>query len=281
MKKYILVFSLAVASGLSAQVGVNTSNPQQVLHIDGRSTTTTANPATGVPTAAQQADDVVVSEKGYLGVGTVAPTTRVEIHSVTPGAIKIVDGTQGDEKVLMSDANGVGTWQMPGALKDVVSGQFYRSSNGGEIGATSDDTTVKYKYLNGDIKLTKGKWIVNAGTTLKSNIGNGEIVWIHMYLSSTSSASTISQTGFKHLGPAGINTSYAGQLHGFRNVAPNGPDNDNFLSGSSVIEVTDDQTTIYLMLENLATTVNGTDTGRKWYTTSGYWENYFYAIPLN
>ena len=68
MKKYILVFSLAVASGLSAQVGVNTSNPQQVLHIDGRSTTTTANPATGVPTAAQQADDVVVSEKGYLVV---------------------------------------------------------------------------------------------------------------------------------------------------------------------------------------------------------------------
>ncbi len=50
---------------------------------------------------------------GNVGVGTVAPSTTVDIFKTTSGAIKIVDGTQGTGKVLTSDANGVGTWQTP------------------------------------------------------------------------------------------------------------------------------------------------------------------------
>lgn len=281
MKKYIILFGFCLAFSTNAQVGVNTTNPQQVFHIDGKNTSLTENASSGVPTPEQQSDDLVVTKNGYLGIGTSSPTKRVEISSSTAGAIKIVDGTQGVEKVLMSDVNGVGTWQMPSVLKDVVKGMFYRNSTGGEILTQSDDTSIKYKYLNADIKLTKGKWIVNAGNTLKSNIANGQIVWVHMYLSSDTSPSTINQAGFRHLGPAGALTSYAGQLHGFRDINPGGADNDNFIMGSSVIEVLDDNVTLFLMIENLPTTVNGTNTGRKYYTTSGFWENYFYAIPIN
>jgi hypothetical protein len=49
---------------------------------------------------------------GKVGLGTVSPATKLEINNgSSAGAIKIVDGTQGDGKVLVSDANGVGTWQ--------------------------------------------------------------------------------------------------------------------------------------------------------------------------
>ena len=53
-----------------------------------------------------------------IGIGTITPSAPLEINSgTTAGAIKIVDGTQGNNKVLVSDANGTGTWQsIPGSL---------------------------------------------------------------------------------------------------------------------------------------------------------------------
>ncbi len=59
------------------------------------------------------ANNVMSIMGGNVGVGTVAPSTTVDIFKTTSGAIKIVDGTQGAGKVLTSDANGVGTWQTP------------------------------------------------------------------------------------------------------------------------------------------------------------------------
>ncbi len=47
-----------------------------------------------------------------VGIGTNSPAARLEVNNgSTPGAVKIVDGTQGEGKVLTSDANGVGTWR--------------------------------------------------------------------------------------------------------------------------------------------------------------------------
>ena len=43
-------------------------------------------------------------------MGTAMPTTKLDISSSTVGAIKIVDGTQGNGKVLQSDADGVASW---------------------------------------------------------------------------------------------------------------------------------------------------------------------------
>lgn len=54
-----------------------------------------------------------------LGVNTTAPSTKLDIRgdvASTAGVIKIADGNQGSNKVLMSDANGVGTWNsLPGS----------------------------------------------------------------------------------------------------------------------------------------------------------------------
>lgn len=51
-----------------------------------------------------------VTRTGNVGIGVV-PTTSLDVFKSTAGAVKIVDGTQAVNKVLISDAVGVGTWQ--------------------------------------------------------------------------------------------------------------------------------------------------------------------------
>lgn len=109
MRKFIIpLFILAIGSTkITAQVGIQTQNPQANFHIDGAKD----NPATGTPTVAQQANDVAITSTGNMGVGTTTPSTKLDIVSTTAGALKITDGTQGNGKILVSDANGVATWQ--------------------------------------------------------------------------------------------------------------------------------------------------------------------------
>jgi hypothetical protein len=47
---------------------------------------------------------------GNLGIGTSTPTEPLHIVKSTAGAIRIQDGTEGQDKVLSSDANGVARW---------------------------------------------------------------------------------------------------------------------------------------------------------------------------
>jgi uncharacterized protein (TIGR02145 family) len=56
---------------------------------------------------------VITKDSAFLGLGTLVPTRRLEIQNGNnPGAIKIVDGTQGFGKVLTSDSNGVAIWSI-------------------------------------------------------------------------------------------------------------------------------------------------------------------------
>jgi hypothetical protein len=61
---------------------------------------------------------MLLTENGNLGIGTATPGARLEVNNgTTAGAVKIVDGTQGANKILTSDANGVGTWQSPADIQ--------------------------------------------------------------------------------------------------------------------------------------------------------------------
>ncbi|WP_315053144.1 hypothetical protein [Chryseobacterium indoltheticum] len=89
---------------------------------------------------------------GNIGIGTTAPSTRLEVNNgTTNGAIKIVDGTQDEGKVLTSDANGLATWQTPKAL-----------AVKGEIGGYNVpfETHSGYRYTGATITLPPGKWLV-------------------------------------------------------------------------------------------------------------------------
>lgn len=84
MKKIILSIVMAISAfsiKMSAQVGIQTSNPQGVFNIDAAKD----NPATGVPTAAQQVNDIAVTATGSMGVGTTAPAAKVDIVGTTFG----------------------------------------------------------------------------------------------------------------------------------------------------------------------------------------------------
>lgn len=108
IKKNFIISGLLLSSVVtSAQVGINTSDPLGILHVNGGSTPTDTNPN----------DDVVVSKPdGNLGIGRIDPTVKLDIKTTgTAGSpvygFKLSDGNEAANNVLYCDANGVGTWK--------------------------------------------------------------------------------------------------------------------------------------------------------------------------
>ena len=253
-KTAYLIIVLCLITPAIAQTGINTKNPQAVLHVDGNKD----NNPEGLPTTAQQANDVVVTSKGNIGVGTITPKAKVDINGKDPsggGALRIADGTQGTGKVLTSDGDGIVSWTLPAIYRQTIMGIF-PSSN---LQVLPTGTNVP-RYSGVYIDLTEGRWVVNGGLTF--NVGAD--TWIHAYLSSSNTA--IANNGFIHMGPSTTNTAYAGLLTRNSKLF-------SFISGSSVINVTVPTLRMYLMIENKP---NGTYGYR-----TGNFENYFYAIPIN
>lgn len=280
MKKYLLCSIFCLGSftfGQTGQVGIDTANPKALLHVDGAKDNPQNNSVTLSDSQIQ--NDVVITNQGNLGIGTITPSVKVELNNgSTNGAIKIVDGTQGDGKVLISDANGVGTWQFPNSFKAVALG-VYPSPKVDIVSDGSANTMGAMKYTRIYIDLTPGKWIVNAGLTVRSNEALGQRFWMHAYLSSSTTA--IQHTGFSHLGSAGNVTSYANLIFGNPNTANNTATHQgsNFISGSSIIQVTGN-TRIYLLIDNSNSLPrNDERVGSYIFSTDAY-ENYFYAIPV-
>ena len=254
MKKAIFWITVLIpVMSIVAQTGINIKNPKAVLHVDGSKD----NNAEGNPTAAQQGNDVVIDALGNVGIGTITPTTKLDINSSSVGqAIKIVDGTQGDGKVVTSNSSGVGSWTTPASIKPTVLGTFPTPAS---TVSSSGGTGLRDSGIY--IDLSRGRWVVSVGLTFGSI---GADVWQHVLLSSRNNSSNT--TGFIFLGPAGANTAYAGNL--VRSTESLG-----FISGSSVIDVTVDTIRIYILIRDKPV---GTYTFR-----SSNWENFVYAIPIN
>ncbi|MCA6067190.1 hypothetical protein JI747_008375 [Chryseobacterium sp. RG1] len=104
MRKNLFLFtSLLGSSLLFSQVGVNTTNPQGVLHVDGKSSTATTNPTTGTPTAIQGSDDFVVTSSGSVGIGTSSPNASAILElNVANGSKK---GFLGPKVALTSNTD--------------------------------------------------------------------------------------------------------------------------------------------------------------------------------
>ena len=105
---------------------------------------------------------------GNVGIGTTNPTEKLEVN----GKIKITDGTQGNGKVLVSDANGTGTWTTTNSIKPAVTGVF--AGGGGNPNST---TSV---YCNTYIDLPPGKWMI-FGTYLlagSTTLPSGQSVFV-------------------------------------------------------------------------------------------------------
>lgn len=111
MKICFFIFFVLIIPPLSAQVGINTQNAytNTRLHIDAKGNTSGTTNAS---------DDVVIDASGNIGIGTLVPQAKVDI--VKDGTIqlmRIVDGKQAANKVLVSDNSGNASWvNMPSTM---------------------------------------------------------------------------------------------------------------------------------------------------------------------
>ncbi len=270
--KILITLSVLFCVSVNSQVGIETEYPKGILHVDGNKD----NPknATETLTTVQQANDFVVQQgSGNVGLGTITPTTKLEINNgTTNGAIKIKDGNQGSGKYLMSDNNGLATWITPNSFKSPVIWTYNGTPQHVSIIGELDSSTGWYlqssnrTYVNLSLTgLTTGKWIVNIGLRLATSAPINKAFWIHANLSSSST--TRSNAGWANLGPAGNATGYASVIFGDGTVNGKG-----FFTGTSIINVTSTTPlTLYLLLEN---------TGQWEFDTSSP-ENYFFAVPVN
>lgn len=76
--KTIIFSALLLTAGYAAQAqtGINTQNPQGILHVDGAKD----NNLSSAPSVAQQANDFIVTADGNVGIGTVAPATKLAVN---------------------------------------------------------------------------------------------------------------------------------------------------------------------------------------------------------
>lgn len=121
MKKLLFISSILLGTYSQAQVGINTANPQQAFHVDGQKD----NPATGAPTAAQEANDVVITSDGRIGAGVTAPTEKLDING--KARIRNTSALTGTLSPLFVDANGVVGKAEPTAPQAQIA--FYTSNS--------------------------------------------------------------------------------------------------------------------------------------------------------
>lgn len=145
MKKNAFLLSLLLSGTAAyAQIGINTPNPQGILHVDGAKD----NPASGTLTAAQQDNDVIVTQLGKLGIGNTNPTSKLEVNgaSTNTAAYNAGSGTTIDYSL----SNLAYTTASAGAftLNNLKDGGTYTLSVRGTTSGTSTFTasgfTVKY-----------------------------------------------------------------------------------------------------------------------------------------
>lgn len=155
MKKKLFLLTITITNFLHSQtgVGINTQYPLAEFHVDASKN----NGAGPSPAASLLKDDFVVKETGRLGIGTVAPSTKVDIKSTAGNAFRLVDGTQGEGKLLSSVNNkGEAIW---GAR---ISAKIVPAEGNGFSGDVNSDM----KYISRKITLEPGRWMIRTNLLL-------------------------------------------------------------------------------------------------------------------
>lgn len=99
----------------SQLIGINTLNPESLVHIDGASSPETTNPINGTASILQLSDDIIITNYGQIGVGTSDIKTKLNLIHDHSGAIRIIDGTEGEYLSLRcNDTDGNASWGFVG-----------------------------------------------------------------------------------------------------------------------------------------------------------------------
>lgn len=171
MRVYLVTIILLASLNASSQVGINTVNPRGLLHIDAKANT----PNSGIVNPNLTTDDVLFSESGVIGLGTLSPFegVRVDIR----GKVRIDDGTANPlNHAFVSDTNGIGHWTLvPNKVKIVT-------TLGTGIARLDVNTANQniYKPTGGYIDLPQGIVLIQA--SLYNQIGDFETPNGHIIL---------------------------------------------------------------------------------------------------
>ena len=168
------------------RVGVDEETPDAKLEITPGGTLTDLLMLSSTPDT--DGDLLIVRNNGNVGIGTTVPSEK--LHVV--GNIRIVDGNQGANRVLTSDANGVASWQAPvlprgvivmwsGSISSIPEGWALCDGTNGTpdlrdrfiVGARQDHGDVAKTNITGSLTQTGGNVIhSHTGTTGSDTSGN-------------------------------------------------------------------------------------------------------------
>ncbi len=134
------IFSFGIL--LHAQVGINTKSPQGVLHIDGKGDTSGSS---------NISDDILVNSTGNMGLGTLTPTAKIDaVGSSTLAPLRITDGRQATNYILVSDDLGNASWMEnpdPGGVIYSITGSTITYTLGTYALVKAMPVTVTGNYL--------------------------------------------------------------------------------------------------------------------------------------
>lgn len=126
---------------------------------------------------------------GSIGIGTsvMTPSTKVDIRASTAGTgFRLVDGTEGANKILQSDASGNTSWTTPTAVPATVLGVL----------GVGPQNSGPNSYTGAYITLPPGKWSVQISMLVFTGSFDGVThspgnYWIRTGFSSNTSSNTV------------------------------------------------------------------------------------------
>ncbi|MDR0194080.1 MAG: hypothetical protein LBI73_03065 [Myroides sp.] len=254
MKKYLVVIiAFLYSSYCFSQVGVNATLPLHPVHVDAKGN----NPKDKLPNAVEAEDDFVITKEGNVGIGIINPSEKLEVK----GTIRLIDGVDGTNKAVTSDADGILRKESLPEVKRAVVGSFA----GGNV--TNSTTQAGYVFANASITLTKGRWIVNWGLTMDLKDTGGDL-WLESCLSTTNNLRA--ENGFNFVGNPVNKPSIGSNLAKKPQNQASSTGNFDMIKGSNVIDVTAASVVIYILLKK----------DGNWSYGPNSWENYLYALPM-
>lgn len=223
------------SSAVSGNVGIGTSSPLGKLHLDGggelfrvRSTSTNVTMSRWYANSSPRMDFTTLTATGgqltlynqsgtystrigsggdsffrfgNIGIGTDSPTSKLEVA----GQVKITGGTPGAGKVLTSDANGLATWETPGAGASIADAD---NDTKIQVEETGDEDKIRFDTGNIERMIIDNSGNVGIGDNSPSNrlhvsVNEGTGLSVPILVQNTGSVNaggTGSGIGFSNMG---------------------------------------------------------------------------------